>query len=106
VEFRYAKQAFLTAKEAGMITERTLEFYDMWIKDFCLYAIDNKIYDTDDMSATLIEKYFIYLRKERKVKGITSQARTVISPFFVRKIHNITSPPNLQTYFAKKIYRV
>ena len=71
MKFRVAKRLFLQSKESSYLSLRTIEYYDSWLTQFCLYLTDREIEAVEEVFAEDIEGYLLYLRNEKEIKGIS-----------------------------------
>ena len=62
MDFKTGKQIFLKAKQAQMVTSATYKYYNIWLRDFFLYAMDMGTYTIEKVRPSLLENYLIHLK--------------------------------------------
>ena len=89
MDFKTGKQIFLKAKQAQMVTSATYKYYNIWLRDFFLYAMDMGTYTIEKVRPSLLENYLIHLKKNRKVRNITiNDSYRAIRAFFKFMVKN------------------
>lgn len=71
MEFRVGKRLFLQSKESKNLSRRTIEYYNMWLTDFCIRLVDKEVGAIEEVFAEDIEEYMLYLKNERKIRGVS-----------------------------------
>ena len=70
MDLKTARQIFMTAKKAQMVTATTFRLYNDQLRRFLSFAMDRDIFDTDALTKELIEAYLIDF-KSSGVRNIT-----------------------------------
>ena len=89
MDFKTGKQIFLKAKQSQMVTAATYKYYNTWLRDFFLYAMDMGAYSVEQVRPNILEGYLIHLKTNRKVRNITiNDSYRAIRVFFKFMVKN------------------
>ena len=89
MDFKTGKQVFLKAKQSQMVTSATYKYYNTWLRDFFLYAMDMGAYSVEQVRPNILEGYLIHLKTNRKVRNITiNDSYRAIRAFFKFMVKN------------------
>ena len=89
MDFKTGKQIFLKAKQSQMVTAATYKYYNTWLRDFFLYAMDMGAYSVEQVRPNILEGYLIHLKTNRKVRNITiNDSYRAIRAFFKFMVKN------------------
>lgn len=72
-----------------MVTAATYKYYNTWLRDFFLYAMDMGAYSVEQVRPNILEGYLIHLKTNRKVRNITiNDSYRAIRAFFKFMVKN------------------
>lgn len=74
MDFKTAKQIFMRSKDSQNISSTTIRQYNMVLRKFLLFAMENNVFSIEDLDGLIIEKYFASFKQSAKpIRGITLQ---------------------------------